>query len=53
MLKGETQKALNYWVTDLHGRTLKEGATEHMFKGEFDIEEVERWCGQLNQPNLI
>ncbi len=53
MLKGETQKALNYWVTDLHGRTLKEGAIEHMFKGEFDIEEVERWCGQLNQPNLI
>ena len=53
MLKGETQKAMNYWVTDLHGRTLKEGATEHMFKGEFDIEEVERWCGHLNQPNLI
>lgn len=53
MLKGETQKAMNYWVTDLHGRTLKEGAVEHMFKGEFDIEEVERWCGLLNQPNLV
>lgn len=53
MLKGESQKALNYWITDLHGRTLKEAAIEHMLKGEFDIEEVERWCGLLNQPNLI
>ena len=49
MLKGESQKAMNYWITDLNGRTLRENAVERMFKGILDIEEVERWTGLINQ----
>ena len=49
MLKGESKKALNYWIRDLHGRTLREAAMERLFKGVLDIEEVERWTGLLNR----
>ena len=49
MLKGESQKAMNYWITDLNGRTLRENAVERMFNGILDIEEVERWTGLINQ----
>ncbi|MBO7257988.1 MAG: Flp pilus assembly complex ATPase component TadA, partial [Alphaproteobacteria bacterium] len=45
MLRGESKKALDYWVTELNGRTLKEAAQERMLKGIIDIEEVERWTG--------
>ena len=49
MLKGESQKALNYWITDLNGRTLRENAVERLFNGILDIDEVERWTGLINQ----
>ena len=49
MLKGESQKAMNYWITDLKGRTLRENAVERLFGGILDIEEVERWTGLINQ----
>ena len=49
MLKGESQKAMNYWITDLNGRTLRENAIERLFKGILDIDEVERWTGLINQ----
>ena len=49
MLKGESQKALNYWITDLNGRTLREHAVERLFNGILDIDEVERWTGLINQ----
>ena len=49
MLKGESQKAINYWISDLNGRTLRENAVERLFKGILDIDEVERWTGLLNQ----
>ena len=49
MLKGESKKAVNYWIRDLHGRTLREAAVERMFKGILDVEEIERWTGLLNQ----
>ena len=51
MLKGESQKAMNYWITDLGGKTLRENAMERLFKGVLDIEEVERWTGFINQNN--
>ncbi|MGN1063076.1 MAG: ATPase, T2SS/T4P/T4SS family [Alphaproteobacteria bacterium] len=49
MLRGESKKALDYWVTELGGRTLKEAAQARMLKGLIDIEEVERWTGLLNE----
>ena len=48
MLRGESKKALDYWVTELNGRTLKEAAQSRMLKGIIDIEEVERWTGLFN-----
>ena len=51
-LKGEIQKAQNYWINDLGGRTLRENALARMFNGLIDIEEVERWTGFLDQINL-
>ena len=48
MLRGETNKALDYWVTELNGRTLKEAAQARMLRGIIDIEEVERWTGLFN-----
>ncbi len=52
ILKGEVQKAQNYWINDLNGRTLRENALARMFQGLIDIEEVERWTGFLDQLNL-
>ncbi len=52
-LKGEIQKAQNYWINDLNGRTLRENALSRMFQGTIDIEEVERWTGFLDQLNLV
>ncbi len=49
MIKGETRKAIDYWTSDLGGRTLKEAAIERMLKGYIDLDEVERWCGLLDQ----
>ncbi len=49
MIKGETRKAIDYWTSDLNGRTLKEAATERMLKGLIDLDEVERWCGLMDQ----
>ena len=49
MLKGESQKAMNYWISDLNGRTLRENAIERLFNGILDIDEVERWTGLINQ----
>ena len=49
MIKGETRKAIDYWTSDLNGRTLKEAAMERMLKGFIDLDEVERWCGLLDQ----
>ncbi len=53
IIKGETQKAINYWINDLDGQTLREAAQARMLQGIIDIEEVERWTGFLNQQVLI
>lgn len=49
LMKGETKKAINYWINDLNGMTLREVALSHMFRGVIDVDEVERWTGFLNQ----
>ena len=49
MIKGETRKAIDYWTSDLNGRPLKDAAIERMLKGYIDLDEVERWCGLLDQ----
>lgn len=49
MIKGETRKAIDYWTSDLGGRTMKDAAIERMLKGQIDLDEVERWCGLMDQ----
>ncbi|MFI3242355.1 MAG: ATPase, T2SS/T4P/T4SS family [Alphaproteobacteria bacterium] len=49
MLKGEIRRAIDYWTGDLDGRTMKDAAIERMLKGYIDLDEVERWCGLLDQ----
>ena len=49
LIKGETKDAIDYWVSELNGRPLREAAIERMLKGFIDLDEVERWCGLLDQ----
>lgn len=49
MVKGQTRKAIDYWTSDLNGRTLRDAAIERMLKGYLDLDEIERWCGLLDQ----
>jgi len=49
MIDGETAKAIDYWVSELNGRPLKDAAIERMIKGQIDMDEVERWCGLIDQ----
>ena len=49
LINNETKNAIDYWTSELDGRTLKENALEKMLLGEIDIEEIERWCGLLDE----
>lgn len=49
LIKNDTKNAIDYWTSELNGRTLKENALEKMLLGEIDIEEIERWCGLLDE----
>ena len=49
MIDKETAKAIDYWVSELNGRPLKDAAIERMIKGQIDMDEVERWCGLIDQ----
>lgn len=49
IIKGETRKAIDYWTSDLGGRTMKDAAIERLVKGYIDLDEVERWCGLMDQ----
>ena len=51
-VRGEFNKAMNYWINDLGGITLRESAINRMLDGIVDIDEVERWTGLLDQPIL-
>ena len=49
MVDGDTKNAIDYWISELDGRPLREAAIERMLKGYIDLDEVERWCGLLDQ----
>lgn len=52
MLEGKTKDAIAYWINHLGGRTLREAAVEKMFQGIIGVNEVERWCGFLNESEV-
>ncbi|MBN1783747.1 MAG: Flp pilus assembly complex ATPase component TadA [Alphaproteobacteria bacterium] len=52
MLEGRTKDAVSYWINHLHGRTLREAAVEKMLQGIIGIDEIERWCGFINEPDV-
>ena len=49
LIKGDTKNAIDYWISELNGRPLRDAAIERMLKGYIDLDEVERWCGLLDQ----
>lgn len=49
MINGDTKRAIDYWISELDGRPLRDAAIERMLKGYIDLDEVERWCGLLDQ----
>ena len=49
MISGDTKRAIDYWISELDGRTLRDAAIERMLKGNIDMDELERWCGLLDQ----
>ena len=49
MISGDTKRAIDYWNSELDGRPLRDAALERMLKGYIDLDEVERWCGLLDQ----
>lgn len=49
IIDNETARAIDYWVSELNGRPLKDAAIERMIKGQIDMDEVERWCGLIDQ----
>ena len=49
MIKNETRQAIDYWTSELGGRPLRDAAIERMLRGYIDLEELERWCGLLDQ----
>lgn len=49
IVDGETKTAIDYWISELDGRPMRDAAIERMLKGLIDLDEVERWCGLLDQ----
>ena len=49
IIDNETAKGIDYWISELNGRPLKDCAVERMLKGQIDLDEVERWCGLIDQ----
>lgn len=49
LIDNETPQAIDYWISELNGRPLKEAAVERLIKGQIDMDEVERWCGLIDQ----
>ncbi len=48
----QTQEAIDYWMNQLNGRTLREAAVEKMLQGIIGIDEIERWCGFLDEKEV-
>ncbi len=51
-LAGNTDAAVKYWLEEMDGRTLKESATELMLQGIIGVDELERWVGLLDRPEV-
>ena len=49
IIDNETARGIDYWISELNGRPLKDCAIERMLKGLIDMDEVERWCGLIDQ----
>ena len=49
MVDNNTKDAIDYWISELDGRPLREAAIERMLRGIIDLDELERWCGLLDQ----
>ena len=52
IIDNETARGIDYWVSELNGRPLKDAAIERMLKGQIDLDEVERWCGLIDQRTV-
>jgi type II secretory ATPase GspE/PulE/Tfp pilus assembly ATPase PilB-like protein len=48
-VENNIKDAIDYWISELDGRPLREAAIERMLRGILDLDEVERWCGLLDQ----
>ena len=49
IINNDVKGAIDYWISELDGRPLREAAIERMLRGILDLDEVERWCGLLDQ----
>ena len=49
IVENNIKGAIDYWISELDGRPLREAAIERMLRGILDLDEVERWCGLLDQ----
>ena len=45
----DNKRSIDCWISELNSRPLREAAIERMLKGMIDLDEVERWCGLLDQ----
>ncbi len=52
-LERKTDEAIEYWKKELGGVSLREYAIEKMLKGLVSIDDVERWCGFLDEKELF
>ncbi len=51
-LSGDTNGAVRYWLEEMDGRTLKESAMSLMLQGIIGVDELERWVGLLDRPEV-
>jgi type II secretory ATPase GspE/PulE/Tfp pilus assembly ATPase PilB-like protein len=52
IIGGNVRGAHKYWLENLGGRTLKEAATSLMLRGIIGANEMERWVGLVDIPNV-
>jgi type II secretory ATPase GspE/PulE/Tfp pilus assembly ATPase PilB-like protein len=51
-LSRNTDDAIAYWKESLSGKSLRESAIEKMLIGIISVEELERWCGFLDEKEM-
>ncbi len=52
VLSGDVKGAVQYWLEEMDGRTLKESAMSLMLQGIIGVDELERWVGLLDRPGV-